>query len=235
MEVGKGIIGIPTTDIARHSVFYEMLMSLRRPDTTLIQQVRGASVAENRNTVIALAKRRNYDWVFFLDDDMIVPADTLERLLSRPAVPVLSALYIARIAPFPPLAFKRAEANGAVFKEFLCVEDIGVKPVAAVGAGAMLVRREVWERLDAPWFTLGQLDAEAWGDDLHFCKKVRDAGMEVMVDYDTVCGHMGTVGVWPEVGVDNIWHTIIRQNDIKITIPAATAEEGKFMVKKVTR
>lgn len=221
-----GIIGVPTTDTARHSAFYEQLLRLQRPANTSFSIIRGASVAENRNKTLASAKEHNAEWVFFLDDDMIPPPELLMHLLSRPAVPVLSALYVSRVTPFIPLAFHRAEENGAAFKSVLRPGDAGCVEVAAVGAGAMLIRRIVWDTLPHPWFTLGQIAPDAWGDDLHFCKKVRDAGLSVWVDYDTSIGHLGVMGMWPAyTALDDTtreWHSDLMQNGVRYRLPAAT-------------
>ncbi len=220
-----GLIGVPTTDTARHSAFYEQVLLMKRPPDTLMQFIRGASVSENRNRVLQTAKERKAPWVFFLDDDMIPPAETLTQLLARPVVPVLSALYISRITPFIPMAFQKAEPNGSVWKCPLGPEDKGVREVAAVGAGAMLVRPIVWETLPAPWFTLGQIKADTWGDDLHFCKKVRDAGLGVYCDYDIGVGHLGVIGAWPSYTVNTDgsreWHTDLVQNAVRMRQMAA--------------
>lgn len=61
-----------------------------------------------------------------------------------------------------------------------------------VGAGCLLVRTEVFERLKKPWFnwTIGE-DPHNPGlsEDFYFCEKAKKAGYKILVDTSCLCGH----------------------------------------------
>jgi hypothetical protein len=60
------------------------------------------------------------------------------------------------------------------------------------------VRRRVLEALGAPYWTLGQIAADEWGDDLDFCRRVRAAGFDIWCDLDCPVGHKIQATLWPQ-------------------------------------
>jgi hypothetical protein len=59
--------------------------------------------------------------------------------------------------------------------------------VDAFGFGGCLISRKVFEQTPEPWFTI---DYRA-GEDIAFCKRVRDAGFKLHVDGRYSVGHIG--------------------------------------------
>ncbi|GAI93114.1 unnamed protein product, partial [marine sediment metagenome] len=53
------------------------------------------------------------------------------------------------------------------------------------GAGFLLVKREVFEKLPYPWFSF-----EKGGEDLYFCDKARENGFEIWADMSVLLGHL---------------------------------------------
>lgn len=64
--------------------------------------------------------------------------------------------------------------------------------VDAIGFGFCLMRREVFEKIPAPWFVW---DKPTPSEDFAFCKKIRDAGFEIKVYTDVRLSHEGTMKV----------------------------------------
>jgi len=68
-------------------------------------------------------------------------------------------------------------------------------PVDWVGAGALLVRRPVLEKMaPGPWFWP---DETGDGEDITFCLKARAAGFRVYCDGRAQVGHLQTAPVMP--------------------------------------
>lgn len=80
----------------------------------------------------------------------------------------------------------------------------GIHPVDFVPMGCTFIRRDVLEKVPAPWWRaieaseVGQ--AEGIGDDVYFCRLVQDHGFQTYIDTSLDTRHLGVV----EVG--NRWY-----------------------------
>lgn len=200
----SGIIGVSSAEQGRFSLFWASLFGMDRPAGTGAVFARSAVISENRNHITAEALRLGADWVLYLDDDHVLKADTLKRLLDADK-DVISAHYIRRLPPFWPVAMETELENGTFIWKQLGPTEKGIIKVAAAGAGALLVKRKVLEALKPPYWTLGQIHPASWGDDLDFCSRVRKAGFEVHVDLDNTLAHIMTGCVWPALDGEKGW------------------------------
>lgn len=140
-----------------------------------------------RNGLADYALANGYDHLFFIDDDHVWPSDIISRLLKH-ANDAVSALYFRRVPPFGPVAFQGvALSSGAIEYQRLPVAMGGLVEVDATGMGAFLLKVDVLKKLKQPFFVL----EDRTGSDIHFCRKIRQAGVSIYVDYDTVVGHLG--------------------------------------------
>ena len=66
--------------------------------------------------------------------------------------------------------------------------------VTAVGFGAVMIRKEVFEKVSQPWFDAGWGPTGVVGEDVHFCVKAGDNGFETWVDHELSMHikHIGT-------------------------------------------
>jgi GT2 family glycosyltransferase len=166
--------------------------------------VYSSNIAGNRNEITQVMLDNAADWVLYLDDDHILPQDVLPRLLAADK-DVVSALYTQRQPPFDPVLFDSEVKGGGHIRKSLKNGEHGLVKVSAAGAGCLLVKRKVIEALTPPYWTLGQIDAGSWGDDLDFCNRVRAAGFDIYCDLDTSIGHSMTGVVWPAYDAANGW------------------------------
>ncbi len=90
----------------------------------------------------------------------------------------------------------------------------GLFPVYACGVSGMLVKREVFDTLDDPWFELGRTNPEEIGEDTYFCEKLRaskfaietpDGPCAAWVDLDLVFGHTAPAAAWPTRMENGAW------------------------------
>lgn len=206
-----GIIGVSTPEAARYSVFFATLSNMARPNGVSTVFSRGAVISDNRNKITAELLNSDAEWVLYLDDDHILQADTLIRLLDANK-DVISAHYIQRQPPFNPVLMDAELPNGNFMWKQLSPGESGIISVAAAGAGCLLVRRKVIEALEYPYWTLGQIHPSSWGDDLHFCSRVRKAGFEIHCDLDNRIGHMMTGIVYPTCDKDQGWLAAYKQD-----------------------
>jgi hypothetical protein len=126
-----------------------------------------------------------YTHFLWLDSDHVFNPDMLCELAKHDKE-AMSALYFNRSEPFLPVVYIKDHSDDA-FKHFPL---IGVPPsicaVDAVGFGALLMRREVMEKVPQPWFTI---DYRA-GEDIAFCTKAREYGIQWYVNGAYKLGHI---------------------------------------------
>lgn len=82
-------------------------------------------------------------------------------------------------------------------------QHAGLFEVGRCGRAGMLVKREVFEAIPAPWFQLGQAgNPEEPNEDVYFCRRAREAGYKILVDLELFNGHTAPCTVWPYRGPD---------------------------------
>ena len=173
------------------------------PNTSKIKK-HSASPANNRNQIIEYALVKGFTHIFFTDDDHVYPQETLTRLLSRDKM-IVSGIYTMKCAPFPIVAFDQVSED-TLFSRFIDMTKVSpteLTEVKAVGAGCLLVNTEVFLKIQPPWFTLGQIYKDRWGDDMWFCKLAREAGYEIWIDPIVRVGHMTKVMLVPSYNLKN--------------------------------
>lgn len=129
------------------------------------------------------------DAIFWLDHDMVFPPDAILRLLAHD-VPIVSCGYRRRQAPdFPqmPEEMRPSPVEGLAY------------PLYILG-GFTLVRREVYAKMQRPWYRDGwgldpsQPEAHI-GEDIDFSRRANAAGYLLRVDTKLTqeIGHLAEV------------------------------------------
>lgn len=196
-------IGIP---VGREYMYFktaESLFNLDRRNLKL-NLIYGldAELAEKRNQIVRTFLKGKSDFLMFCDDDMVLPPDTAKKLASY-NVPVVAPLCTMRMPPFPPVIYNRHVIGIEAVWEY--PKD---KPftVDVVGTGVLMIRRDVLEQMDEPWFAWGdfQIKGNRMGEDIYFSDKVRfELGLPIWVDPSIRVGH---VGIKVATADDWEWH-----------------------------
>jgi hypothetical protein len=163
--------------------------------------VRGATlrtdVATARNILAAQFVQSSATHLLFWDDDVLAPRDGLMRLLAHNA-PIVSGLYYTRAAPVHPVVYERivrAVDSPLPSEGYAPVLNVssGVREVDGVGAGFLLIRRDVMEALTPPWFKfeIAPEVQHSISEDLYFCREAQRASFPILCDFDVACGHLG--------------------------------------------
>lgn len=150
-----------------------------------------------RNTACQLALENGFEWLFFLDSDVLAPPDAILRLRNH-RLPIVSGMYCRRS---PPHAVPVMIKNGNWFTSFTPGE---VVEVDLVGAGCLLIHRTVLEKFhpidparNKRWFDW-RVDmaglvppGEALSEDFSFNHFARKQGWKILVDTGVRCKHVG--------------------------------------------
>jgi hypothetical protein len=99
----------------------------------------------------------------------------------------------------------------------------GLQEVDMMGAGCLLVRRDVFERLSPPWFdfTINQeTDAIIHSEDTSFCEQARAAGFPLLLDGDVQCEHVAT----RYVGMED-WIAAMQHGGLSAVLSSVSKED----------
>ncbi len=153
--IDRLFVGVITGEYARRADFYDYLDVLEKPPGTVGWKCHDRSPAKGRNLIVAMARKHGCSHILFLDDDM-VPRPNVIGQLAEHDKDIVSGLYLGRSAPHIPFVFSHFEPEGA-YARGLNRDDPRLVPIAAAGMGCCLVRMTVFDRLDPPYFRLGEL------------------------------------------------------------------------------
>lgn len=159
----KVLIGIPTTGIVRSEWAFSRMCQIIPCNWSASDTVHwlpqsspiGYAVAEARNIVVDQAVTQKYDWLLFIDHDVVLPPDCFVRMdeyIKSGKYPIVAGLYFAKAHPPSPLVY-RGRGNGSYDKW-----RIGDKVWAdGSGMGCTLISVKVLELMwkDAPKYTAG--------------------------------------------------------------------------------
>jgi len=153
----------------------------------------GAPFDHARNELCRSALREGYDYVFFLDDDVLAPPYAIVNLMAR-NLPIISGMYFRRNPPHAPVAqIVNKDGMPRWLDEFKIGELV---EVCHVGAGCLLIQRNVFDKIGYPWFEwlCDRYDLpvpQRTSEDFTFCRKAKDAGYKIIVDTSVQCIHAG--------------------------------------------
>ena len=159
-----------------------------------------------RNQIAVSAVEKEFDYLFFIDSDCVIPEDTLERLVEHDK-DIVAGMYFGKVIPFPPIIYEKTDKD--MYRHIMDYPENQLIEVDAVGMGCCLIKTEVlkhfvcdremqyedghkeikkvsyaFEPMPAP-----DSDQFAMGEDVAFCKRVQDAGYKIYVDTGLQCAH----------------------------------------------
>jgi len=165
--------------------------------------------AANREYLAEQAIAAGARYLFMVDDDTVCPNTTLKQLTYEiekdPKIMVAAGIYGTKEYPSMPLVFKRM-GDGA----FWHWKHGEVFDCEGLGTGAMLIKTEVFQHLEKPWFyepneaPVGEsikmgnkvvpIMHRSGTEDLYFCRKVLDAGFRIVAHGGVIGLHVGQDG-----------------------------------------
>lgn len=162
----------------------------------------GYTVGLARNAIVTYALENKYDYVLWIDGDLIVPKDLLKKLLhlieSNKDCGIATGYYVKKALGEPiSELFNYDEEQKAVqnVKESLLPKDGKPYEIQACGMGCSLVScdtiRKVLEKFGMCFeYVLEKFNILS--EDLDFCRKVKTLeNKKIYADTSLRCGHIG--------------------------------------------
>ncbi len=208
----KFMVGVPTVGGPTWPMF-DTLLQLRTPDGSpyRYKRVKGKPVDEARCELADALMLSDCDGILMADSDAGLHPDTLVHLASWDQ-PIVGALCFSRyVPPMPTICCGRTDDYTSYFTyidetvDWLKHHIDLAKPGPAIldpapadslralhteeggftGGHCILIRREVFEALEPPWFS----NRKGY-EDRYFCEKAIAAGFPLYVDRSVVAGHV---------------------------------------------
>jgi GT2 family glycosyltransferase len=148
-------------------------------------------IARPRNTAVQIFLKNDYDYLWFIDSD-VLPSPDAPRLLLEAGKAVIGGMYYCVVSSEADPHTKRiipgvSRLNNHGDLEYVPSGD-GIEEVHMVATGCMMIQREILEKMDPPWF-----EDRFWGpfisDDVIFCERLRNQGTPIYVHWDVKCSH----------------------------------------------
>lgn len=195
----------------------EMFNSLKKnKDIEMIKSehtdnIRGM-IVRDRNLLRKRALEKGYDYFFSLEQDVVPPADVIEKLMAN-SKDVCCGLYFnffeqqrdakSKLLDFQPVFFTwlDPELKDLRITRRMTLEEVfpgRLMQLPSGGTGCMLISRNVLEKIEFRYVK----EYEAF-DDIWFCNDCMDNGIEVWLDSSIVCNHL--FGGWTTEMRESVW------------------------------
>lgn len=182
------LIAIPCkNDI--HADTFKSIYDLTVPEgyETEFQYFYGYAVAQVRNLIANWMVNGQYDYLLAVDHDMILPKDTLVKMLGHDK-DLVSGVYRQRMEQqhieLYDLSYVRLPVQALTS---------GLIRIGGCGFGCVLIKKKVFQAIQYPHFVYHehQDHTKTFSEDLDFCRKANNKGFELYADTSILCGHIG--------------------------------------------
>jgi hypothetical protein len=204
------------------------------PTGTRIDWQESNFISGNYNAMCRTTLEGDYGWLWILGDDHVWPPFLLRALLERD-VDVIVPLCVGRGMPWRPIIFEdRTNDYSSVNYDWLKGQSGLIKlEDKTTGNAGMLIKREVLEQMDDPWFEDGKTKREQGGCDIWFCQKLLDAGIDIYLDMDNPIGHLTYAIIIPMRDDDGMYRPRMRTAKLMQVEESSDATIQKFQLEDV--
>ncbi|MEK6882016.1 MAG: glycosyltransferase [Nanoarchaeota archaeon] len=171
-----------------------------RYDVTLYTPMNLFPLDNARNRCVKEFLEMDYDYLFFIDDDIVPPLDALHKLISSDKDIIGAVAFSMRSEDgldFPyPVTLKYNENKEYIL--FIPKPATGIHEVDATGGASILYKRRVFEHpmMECPYsFKYHRDGTLALTCDFVVHQKAQAAGFKIYIDFDLLCSHIREVDI----------------------------------------
>lgn len=186
--------GIPFDELmfSKFMIYFEKNADRMPWDGFISSQGTLVHIARNNIHKAFLHEPEKRPYLMMLDSDILFPEKIVDRLLAH-KLPIVGGWYKNKnIKDSHPTIydFQNMDENGVAVWKHRTAPGTGLEQVDGTGAGCWLMSREVAEKLgEEPYQT------DVGGEDLVLCRKLKELGIPLFVDWSINCAHVG-VGLY---------------------------------------
>lgn len=165
-----------------------------------VEMVPGTVIHDLRFAMAQMAIKNKYDYILWIDSDMVFDSFVLYDLLEADK-DIVTAVCFMRRAPYEPCVYSKLRMGATLeedqIEKYLDYPD-GVFEVEACGLAMCLMKVVVLEdiisKTGQPFFPI-KSDHRTLGEDLSFCYNARRAGHKIWATSKPKVGHIGKVNI----------------------------------------
>lgn len=193
--MSKILIAIPCMDQVPAPFAQSLAMIQKTEDNVACSFQMGSLIYTSRNNLALQAMKAEFDYMLWLDSDMVFQQDLLIRMkqtMDEKGLDFLTGLYFRRVPPFTPVLFDQldiAEDGSCTWTDWKDVPE-GLFKIGGCGFGCVLIKTDVLFDVQAKFGEMFNPIANM-GEDLSFCWRARQCGYDIWCDPSLVCGHVG--------------------------------------------
>lgn len=172
-------------------------MRLRKNLQVDVEFLVGTIIHDMRHKLAERAIENEYDYVLWVDSDMIFDSDVLIDLLEHDK-DIVTAVCFMRKAPYAPCIYSKMRmglgADENEIEKYLDYPREGLFEVEACGFAMILMKTKVLKHLldtSGHIFFPVKTPNLALGEDLSFCIRARRQGFQIWCDPKPKIGHIG--------------------------------------------
>lgn len=176
-------------------------------------------IAVNRNDIVRDFLKTDCDFLYFWDSDNGIYPDAFDIFMEDmevPGVSIVGGMYYRKephhracLGISMPGMGEDYTCETAMFVSsgLVNLSTVAGSVRGMIGTGALMVRREVFEAVQRPWFQSEWYNSyefkgeEVWGhktEDVYFCEQAQLAGYHIHVDTRIRSPHYSGEKCWPE-------------------------------------
>lgn len=211
----KILIAVPTFESIHPDTYKSIWYLDKDGHDVLFEYVRGYDCATARNKIAQKAMDHNTDYVLMVDNDVVLPDNTLLTMLDAPVDVCLGYyahrnadnLYTGRVSvcrlhqPDGSLYYNyplESEYTAEEMDQFAAGGQNKIQ-IHGGGMGCALIRTEIFRLLPYPWYDwVNYADSHRGmlSEDLYFCEKCKSLNIPVYTDSRAKCGHIFRYVQW---------------------------------------
>jgi GT2 family glycosyltransferase len=211
-ENKKILIGLPNTGYY-HFMTVSSIVSLAIPPNHNVgfRFVSNCLIYDAREKLAEYAVNEGYDYLLFIDSDMVLPSNTVLYMLEdmKNGAEMVTGMIFKRSYPYQPCFYPRARLNkirkveNGIEKVDMvpdlegCIEweKDSIIPLEGMGMACCMIDVSLFKRIQKPWF----YPFPKVGEDITFCIKARqEAKAKMIVDTRIDVGHITNATVTSE-------------------------------------
>lgn len=132
----------------------------------------------------------DYTHLLFIEDDHWAFTKEMLDACFKPDAAVCGVSYRSRHFPFPVIPMLKSHQDEQGFWKYRGFNGrTGYHEVDLVGFGFTLIKREVFEKLEQPYFRLNWDGTAPKATDIDFCLRIQAAGFKIIGCYDHRVNH----------------------------------------------
>jgi hypothetical protein len=183
------MIGVPVHRPLEFRTFesFVKLANLRGKFNYYFAMTQNSLVYDAREFIAQEFLKSNCEYLMMIDSDMTFHPQSIE-FLQRHEKPFVTAKAFKRVPPYQPCFYTKVDlVDGQPLLESPVEYGAGLLPIEGAGLACALMHRDVFANIKAPYF----FPYPNIGEDLTFCLKLKEAGVQMFCDTTLQFGHIG--------------------------------------------